>query len=204
MKKTTRIAALLAAAALIFGGLFCSCSDSDDGVNTGAGGNGETTAGEPTDTGTGSGPSTPAAYTLDITSIPETTGSTSKIDDTVTVVSTIQNSSGKDQTIKYSSNGYCQMSGAKAQTGYGLQLTLTGAATITATATEKNDSTSGTKLVLLNSEGTAVSTSEASIDANGTAKESLKEISLSADAGTYIFGPSAGGCFLYSLVITYK
>ncbi|MCM1321468.1 MAG: hypothetical protein NC041_05490 [Bacteroides sp.] len=39
MKKTTRIAALLTAAVLIFGGLFYSCSDPADGTGGGTGGN---------------------------------------------------------------------------------------------------------------------------------------------------------------------
>ena len=169
----------------------------NEGENQG-GGNGGGNEGENQGGGT--------TYTLDITAIPETTGATTKVDDTVTVVSTIKNSSGKDQTIKYSSaNDYVQMSGAKAQAGYGLQLTLPKAAVITATATEKNATTSDTKLVLLDaSDASKKAETTYTIYEYGTSASSLKELTLEADAGTYLFGASANGCFVYSLKIEYK
>ena len=150
----------------------------------------------------GSEPSKAEEYVLDITKIPETTGTTNKLDDTVTVISTATNSSGSSQTIKYSSNGYVQMSGAKAQSTYGLQLTLSKAATITVTATKKNNG-SATAIVLLSSDGSSEVARTNGIDDNGAA--SLTDYTLDvANAGTYILGADANGCFVYSLKITYK
>ena len=141
-------------------------------------------------------------YVLDITAIPETTGTTNKLDNTVTVISTATNSSGSNQTIKYSSNGYVQMSGAKAQSTYGLQLTLPKAATITVTATKKNNG-SANAIVLLSSDGTSEVAKTGGIDANGAT--SLTEYTLDvSEAGTYILGADANGCFLFSLKIAYK
>ena len=147
-------------------------------------------------------PSQTENYVLDITAIPETTGTTNKLDDTVTVISTATNSSGSSQTIKYSSNGYVQMSGAKAQSTYGLQLTLPKAATITVTATKKNNG-SANAIVLLSSDGTSEVAKTGGIDANGAT--SLTEYTLDvSEAGTYILGADANGCFLFSLKIAYK
>ena len=212
MKKLTKVAALFAASALAFGGLFLSCSSDglppelrDDTTPADSQNVAETpttpatTPSTPTDD---KGPSVNqnSDYTLDITKIPETTGATNKLDDTVTVVSTKKNNSGTAQTIKYSSNGYVQMSGAGVSTEYGLKLTLSAAATIKVKATKKSNGTA-TAVKLLDSSGNAAGATSG-IDANGAT--SLTEYSISnVAAGTYYLGADSNGCFLFSLVIDY-
>lgn len=209
MKKMLKAAAVLAAAMMVMG--FASCSNGDDAEDLGtlllikdAQEKAEAAAKENTSSSSAAENESKVAetYTLDISKIPETIGTTNKLDDTVTVISTKTSSKGVAQTIKYSEGGkYVQMSGAGVDKNYGLQLTLTGAATIKVKATKKV-SGSATAVKLINTDGSEKGKTSG-IDENGAT--SLTEYPISVDAaGTYIIGADSNGCFLFSLVIEYK
>ena len=141
-------------------------------------------------------------YTLDIANFPTTvTGTTQEIDSTVTVISTAKDSQSKDKSIA-GKGTYVQMTGGAAAADYGLQLTLAKNATITAKATTK---TTGKTLMLLDSASNNKREASKIIDSTTTNVSDAVEITFeNVAAGTYMFGSSSGGCYLFSLVIEYK
>ena len=126
MKKISKVAALLAASALLFGGMFLSCSDSDDGDSTG-GGSG-TTKPTPTPTPTPD-PETPGdslVYNMDNITITDegTVGQKVLFDGGLTVVNSsagkikiTANSAGTHHYIQ-ASCGANSLGALSSQTGY--------------------------------------------------------------------------------------
>ena len=126
MKKISKVAALLVASALLFGGMFLSCSDSDDGDSTGGGSS--TTKPTPTPTPTPD-PETPGdslVYNMDDITITDegTVGQQVLFDGGLTVVNTsagkikiTANSAGTHHYIQ-ASCGANSLGALSSQTGY--------------------------------------------------------------------------------------
>ncbi len=198
MKKFSKLAIMGGALALLLSFGFVSCSDSgsDDSSSTNN---------SAVDNG-GSGNQVIENYTLDISKIPDKTEATSaKVDDTISVYASASNKKIEGKTT------YVQMTGGKGSATfgaeYGLQITLTKAATITITALSK-ESKSACQWTLANTD------SSKSVDSTGTPAVAAAKSDVTTTtpatltfnevpAGTYYLGAKSDGGYLTSLKIEY-
>lgn len=142
-------------------------------------------------------------YNLDLSACTTTAGSTTVVDSTVTILAEKAGKKIENKTT------YLQMTGGAASSTenerYGLLLTLTGTAKITAQATTKTD---GKTLRLINTSTSTSTDATTTMSSSGTASTDANdavEISFeNVTEGTYIFGSSSGGCNLFSLKIEYQ